>query len=164
MYKFNLIYGYIKIDRDYYKSVKFIKELGKDDSYPFVNTNMFSFGDYERPYYYEDIPFSFAATYKYFGLDLEDWNVFILKIENILNNISFETASFHINSSIGDYVFTWEKLLESQEKKYDHNNIFFAKSWSFKITFNTGSEENDIKGLTSMGFEYPVAKRRNHNN
>lgn len=158
MYKFNLIYGYIKIDRNYEKSIEFIKGLGKDDNYPFINSNMFSFGDYELPYYYEDIPLSFAATYKYFGLELEDWNIFISKIENILSNISFEIASFHINSSIGDYILTWEKLYDSQKNKSDKNNVFITEDWSFKITYDIGPQEDDIQGLESMNFRYPIIK------
>lgn len=155
MYKFNLIYGYIKVDRDYEKSVEFIKSLGKDDSYPFVNSNMFSFGDYEIPYYYEDIPLSFAATYKYFGLDIEDWNMFILKIENILRNISFEMAKFHIESSIGNYILTWEKLFKSETKRTSGDNIFITNNWSLEITFDINIE-NDISGLNSIGFKYPI--------
>ena len=156
MYKFNLIYGYIKVDRDYEKSVKFIKSLGKDDSYPFVNSNMFSFGDYEIPFYYEDIPLSFAATYKYFGLDLEDWNMFIIKIESILRNISFEVAKFHIESSIGNYILTWEKLLESETKRASSDNVFITNDWSLEITFDINIE-NDISGLNSIGFKYPIS-------
>ena len=158
MYKFNLIYGYIKIDRNYDKSDQFIKSLGKDTSYPFVNSNMFGFGDYEIPYYYEDIPISFAATYKYFGLDLEDWNSFILKIEHILRNVGFETASFHVESSIGDYILTWERLMDSEKSRTSTKNVFITDDWSFKITFDLGTE-NDISGLESMDFEYPINKR-----
>lgn len=53
MHEYTSVYGYIKIDRDYKKSADFIRSLGKDENYPFINTNMFSLGDFEIPYYYE---------------------------------------------------------------------------------------------------------------
>ncbi|MDY0089548.1 MAG: hypothetical protein RBR78_04195 [Flavobacteriaceae bacterium] len=119
MHEYTSIYGYIKIYPSsrldsYSKAVDFIKSLGKDESYPFINSNMFSFGDCEIPYYYEDIMLGFASTYKYFGYELKDWNRFVLKIENILRNIDFENAQFHIDSAWGEFTMYWQskKILQ----------------------------------------------------
>ncbi len=170
--EFNSIYGYIKIDRKYKDSVDFIKSLGKDESYPFINTNMFSFGDNEIPCYYENMILGFAATYKWFGLDLSDWNVFILKIENILRNIDFRNAQFHLNSSIGDFTLFWTKrgsslLDEESEKKYlDDYNLIKTDEWYFGFANRnafTGYTEKvepyeDLRNERIFNFVYPVPK------
>jgi hypothetical protein len=54
MSEYTSIYGYVKIHSDYKKSADFIKNFRKDEDYPFINTNMFSLADSERPYYYEN--------------------------------------------------------------------------------------------------------------
>src|SRR6476646_11877859 len=107
--EYTSVYGYIKIRRDYQKSVAFINNLEKDADYPFINTSMFSFGDPEIPYYYENMIFGFAATYKCFGLEVSDWNAFILKMEHILRHVDFENAQFHFESAIGDFTLFWTR-------------------------------------------------------
>ncbi|WP_114939107.1 hypothetical protein [Mucilaginibacter endophyticus] len=172
--EFDTIYGYIKIDRDYSKSVDFIKSLGKDESYPFVNTNMFSFGDYEIPYFYENPIFGFAATYKNFGYDLSDWNDFILKIENILRNIDFDNAQFHVFSSIGDFTLFWRKrgsslLGEENDRKYIAKySLTKTPEWYFgfgrRSPFTGYTNPNkidpyeDLRNDPDFGFVYPVPK------
>lgn len=169
--EYTSVYGYIKIDRAYQKSVDFIKSLVKeDDGYPFINANMFSFGDYKIPYYYENIMFGFAATYKYFGLELEDWNTFIVKMEHILRNVDFENAQFHVESALGDYTLFWMKrewahLEEEGEKKYvEEYNLTKTNEWYFgfgkRSTF-TGyikklDPQEDLRNLWGGGFIYPV--------
>jgi hypothetical protein len=54
-----------------------------------------------------NIIFSFGATYKEFGFDIEDINEFILKIEKILRNINFEEAKFYCNGFYGDFILYW---------------------------------------------------------
>jgi len=168
--EYTSIYGYIKIDRDYEKSVEFIKSLGKDEKYPFINTNMFSFGDYEIPYYYEDIMLGFAATYKYFGRDLEDWNDFILKFENILRNIDFLNAQLHVESSYGNYtLFLGRKgflfINEENQKKYiEKHKLYNTTEWFFgfeRRSPHLGSllsqiEDGDLRNEPYYNFIYPI--------
>jgi len=173
MSEYNSVYGYIKINRDYKKSADFILNLGKDKNYPFINTNMFSLGDFEIPYYYENPIFGFAATYKYFGLELHDWNNFILKIENILRNIDFENAQFHIESSIGDFTLYWESLSKdfySTEKENDQLvQLTKTDEWYFgfgrRNPFGGYLDETqifhefeDLRNLSGLNFKYPVPK------
>jgi len=173
MSEYSSIYGYIKIDRDYEKSVNFIKAIGKDLEYPFINTNMFSFGDYESPYYYENIFLGFASSYKHFGLDLSDWNRFILKIENILRNTDFESAQFHVESSIGDFTLYWETLDKTffTEEKQDDKLVRLTKTdeWYFGFgrrgAFVGDLDESqvfydyeDLRNYHDLNFVYPVPK------
>ena len=86
---------------------------------------MFSLGATESPYYYENPIISFGASYK----EVEhEWEFFILKFENILRNIEFETAKTQLETEIlGTYNFFWksktgtdtyekkEKLIETAE-------------------------------------------------
>lgn len=168
--EYTSIYGYIKIDRDYDKSVEFIKSVGKDEKYPFINTNMFSFGDYEIPYYYEDIMLGFAATYKYFGIDLEDWNDFILKFENILRNIDFGNAQLHVESSYGNYTLFWTRKgfsltnEENQRKYIEKHKLYKTSEWYFGFERRSplsGSllsqiEDGDLRNEPYYDFVYPV--------
>lgn len=159
--EYNSIYGYIKIDRDYHKSVDFIKRLGKDEHFPFINTNMFSFGDPEIPYYYENHILSFAATYKYFGLELSDWNDFILKIEHILRNIDFDSAQFHIESAIGDYTLYWmkQKNIDCKEYKLTETSEWlfgFGKRSVFVGYPDKIEEYEDLRNAQGLNFVYPV--------
>lgn len=173
MSEYTSIYGYIKIDRDYEKSVNFIKAIGKDFEYPFVNSNMFSFGDYEIPYYYENIFLGFASSYKYFGLDLSDWNRFILKIENILRNIDFENAQLHVESAIGDFTLYWETLNKTffTEEQQNDKLVRLTKTdeWYFGFgkrgTFVGDLDENqifheyeDLRNYPNLNFVYPIPK------
>lgn len=169
--EYTSIYGYIKIDRDYQKSVEFIKNIGKDENYPFINTSMFSFGENEIPFYYENIVLGFAATYKDFGLDLSDWNEFILKIEGILRNIDFENAQFHVESSIGEFTLFWTKkgsslLGEENDSKYiEEYKLTKTNEWYFgfgKRSLFTGYPDRDIeiyedlRNEPNLGFKYPI--------
>lgn len=173
MHEYTSIYGYIKINRDYEKSANFIRNIGKDEEYPFINTHMFSLGDPEKPYYYENPIFGFAATYKYFGLELQDWNSFILKIENILRNIDFENAQFHVESSIGDFTLYWESINKNfySEEKEDDKLIRLTKAEEWYFGFGKRSvfggyldetkishDFEDLRNIPSLNFKYPVPK------
>ncbi|QQV02926.1 MULTISPECIES: hypothetical protein [Chryseobacterium] len=178
MNEYSSIYGYIKINRDYKKSANFIKGIGIDNDYPFINTNMFSLGDYEIPFYYENPIFGFAATYKYFGLELNDWNSFILKIERILRNIDFENAQFHVESSIGDFTLYWESLdkkFYSEEKENDKIiQLTKTEEWYFgfgkRSVFGGYLDETqifndyeDLRNLSNLNFKYPIPKNQPRN-
>jgi hypothetical protein len=133
---------------------------------------MFSFGDYEIPYYYENPMFGFAATYKNFGYELSDWNSFILKIENILRNIDFENAQFHVDSSLGDYILFWQKngsslLGEDNDKKFiAEYHLIKTNDWYFGFgkrsplsgypDKETVNPYEDLRNSVP-GFVYPVS-------
>lgn len=171
--EYTSIYGYIKIDRDYHKSVDFIKTLEKDNTYPFINTNMFSFGDHEVPYYYENILLGFAATYKYFGMDTSDWNDFILKMEHILRNIDFENAQFHVESALGDYTLFWANRKSAATEKNEADflseyRLIKTEEWYFgfgKRSPFIGYPDDEITDSDQdlrnkiPDFVYPVPKK-----
>ena len=173
--EFTSIYGIIKINEDYDKSVRYLKSLGKDKTFPFINSNMFSYGDYEIPYYYADMVLGFAATYKYFGLDLEDWNLFIFKIEQILKEIDFESAQFHCDGALGSYTLYWEKaprlsyLSFGSEEEYmeklklvKHENWYFGfgKRCVFTGLLDDTYHYRDLRTHGNIGFTYPVVMEK----
>jgi len=136
--EYTSVYGAIKIDRDYANSAAFIRSIGEGDGFPFITTNMFGLGDYARPYYYENMLITFGTTYKYFGMDLIDWNIFILKIENILRNIDFESAKFHVDGSINDCVLYWKNKKNSHDhwqKKYRSEEYKLIETEDFFFGF-----------------------------
>lgn len=166
--EYNSIYGAIKIDRDYANSIAFIKSLGEDKIYPFINTNMFGLGEYVRPYYYENMLITFGTTYKSFGLDLIDWNLFILKMEHILRNIDFESAQFHIDSYVGDFVFHWgnkKKVLSHWKDDYKKDEYKLIETEEFYFGFgDRGLSINypdprykpEFDELSYADFSYPI--------
>lgn len=179
MDEYTSIYGYIKIYQlgSYDKSVDFIKSLGKDETYPFINSNMFSFGDYDTPYFYENPMFSFANTYKYFGIELKHWNDFVLKIENILRNVDFDNAQFHIESAWGEFTMYWQskkthKRLSSNEKLNDKPiQLTETEEWYFGFGkrspyigwLDEEKYDEEMEDLRSskydfIGFKYPIPK------
>lgn len=136
--EFNSMYGVIKIDNDYPGTVAYIKSIGEDPIYPFMNTNMFGLGEYVLPYYYHNMLITFATTYKGFGLEAAQWNLLILKIENILRNIDFECAQFHVESWMGDYTLYWankKKLHQSQQRKYRQEEFRLIETAEFFFGF-----------------------------
>jgi hypothetical protein len=172
--EYTSIYGYIKIDREYLKSIETIKNIGRDKNYPYISTNMFSLGD--DGFYYENIFIGFATTYKYFGLDLIDWNEFILKMEGILRNIDFENAQFHVNSAVGNYTLFWTRkgpslLGEENARKYiEGKKLIKTNEWYFGFGERdpfTGSllrsleGYEDLRNLTYLGFKYPIPQDKN---
>lgn len=166
--EYTSVYGAIKIDRDYENSVAFIRSIGEGDGFPFITTNMFGLGDYARPYYYENMLITFGATYKYFGMDLTDWNIFILKIENILRNIDFESAKFHVDGSINDCVLYWmskkhsdeywQKEYRGEEYKLIETDDFFFGFGDRDLITALPDKRYDKKydEIHIEGFSYPI--------
>ena len=162
------IYGVIKIDRDYDQSATFIKSIGVDDIYPFMNTNMFGLGEYVVPYYYDNMLITFATTYKGFGLEVTDWNLLILKIEHILRNVDFKRAQFHVNSWLGDFILYWanKKNLDSYWLK-DYRTEPYKLIETEEFFFGFGDRglitalpdpryQKEYDELRLEGFSYPV--------
>lgn len=163
--EYTSVYGVIKIDRDYANSAAYIRSIGEGDGFPFITTNMFGLGDYARPYYYENMLITFGTTYKYFGLDLIDWNIFILKIENILRNIDFESAKLHVDGSINDCILYWTNKkkyhgCDYREEKYkliETDDFFFGfGDRTLDIASPDQRYDKKLDELTIDGFSYPI--------
>lgn len=156
---YELVHGYIIINQDYENSIDYIKKIGKDESYPFINSNMFSIGDNEIPYYYGNIILSFAATYKEFGLELDEINKFIIKIENILRNIDFEKAQFHCEGFYSDFIPFWinrnSYLGKKIDESYPENNENLIQTNEWYFGFKDGGWK--FKELEDFyDFKYPI--------
>jgi hypothetical protein len=161
MWEWNYIYGAILL-RDYEKSIKVIKSLGQDKSFPFINTNMFSIGAQDIPYYYDDRIITFGATYKYFGYEMSEWKIFILKIEHLLRKMSFQSAQFHASGAIDEVTLFWYDI---KEKIGDINEEYFSKQYDLIKTdewyFGYGSRNLhhpvlDSDECSKLDIEYPV--------
>lgn len=91
-------YGAILIDRAHIQAAAFIKSLGDDKTYPYLDASMFSPSEYDKHIKYDQMIIGYAATYSA-NIMLGYIPTFILKFEHILRNIDFETAVVHINGS-----------------------------------------------------------------
>lgn len=166
--EYNAIYGVIKIDRDYPNAIAFIRSIGSDDIYPFITSTMFGLGDYTRPHYYENMLLTFGATYKNFGRDLVDWNLFVMKTEHILRNIDFEHAKFHIDSCMGDFIFYWvNKSKTAAHRQADYRQPEYRLTETAEFFFGFGDRplavpypddryRPELDEMREMNFKYPV--------
>lgn len=131
-----IVHGHICLKGNFENSRHYIRSLGEDNQYPCIRAEMFSLGASESPYYYKNPIISFGASYKQVE---HEWEFFILKFENILRNIEFETAKIQLETEIlGTYNFFWmsktgtdkfeekEKLIETDEWYfgYGHRHRF----------------------------------------
>ena len=57
--EYNYFYGAILIDRDYENSKNFISQKMMEKKYLYFHPNIFSLGEPEYPYYYENMLISF---------------------------------------------------------------------------------------------------------
>jgi hypothetical protein len=101
--EYNYFHGAILIDRDYDLSKNFIIQEMIKKKYYYFHPNIFSLGESEYPYYYENILFSFGRTAKYFVDNENELKVFLNEFEDILNNLDFETAQIIVQASYADY-------------------------------------------------------------
>ncbi len=168
--KFTYIHGTIMIDNDYERSAAYIRSIGEDSIYPFMGTKLFGLGDYTIPHYYHNMLITFGTTYKYFGIDLVDWNLFILKTENILRNIDFESAQFHIESAIGNYIFHWvnkksklndaywlDNYRSEPYKLIETNEFFFGfGDRGLHVPYPDDRYSKELDELSFEGFNYPI--------
>jgi len=161
MWEWNYVYGAILL-RDYNKSIEVIKSLGEDTSFPFINTNMFSFSELDIPYYYDDRIITFAATYKYFGYEISEWKIFILKMEHLLRKMSFKSAQFHASGVFDEVTLYWYDI---KEKIGDIREDYFSKEHDLikndEWYFGYGSRNLHFPALDSddyskLDIEYPV--------
>lgn len=104
--EYNYFHGAILIDRDYDLSKNFIIQEMIKKKYNYFHPNIFSLGESEYPYYYENILISFGRTAKYFVDNEDELKVFLNEFEDILNNLDFETAQIIVQASYADYNYS----------------------------------------------------------
>lgn len=85
----SIVHGRIIINNNLVDARKVIQALGNDEW--MFRTEMFGQG-ISNVTYYEDPVISFGATYKQIEYH---WTEFIIKFEDILRQIDFETAKFN---------------------------------------------------------------------
>ena len=160
----SIVYGRILLAADklnsinkYSKTIKYIKTLKKDNSYPFIRTEMFSLGAKERPFFYDNSIITFGATYKsveYY------WTDFIQKFENILRNIEFDTARIKLETEfLGSYDFFWKKKIEGtsfdkKEKLIETDEWFFG--YGDRCRWGHLNKKDDNPVFDFEGFKYPI--------
>lgn len=153
-----IIHGRINLNGDFAKSKKFIRTLKDDDRYPWIRTEMFSLGASERPYYYDEPILGFATDYK--GLEYY-WTSFIIKFENVLQNIEFDTAKIQMETEfLGTYNFFW-KSKSGIDKKFEEGDYFIeTEKWYFGYGYRGRwgllDEELKDKHIFNIDFEYPI--------
>ncbi len=152
-----IVHGRISLKGDFEKSRQFIKSLSNDDKYPWIRTEMFSLGANERPYFYDEPIIGFAANYK--GLE-SDLTSFIIKFENVLSKIEFDTAKIQMETEFyGAYNFFWKsktntEKFEEKEKLIETNDWYFG--FGYRCRWGLLDEELKDKHIFSMDFEYPI--------
>lgn len=152
-----IIHGRISLKGNFEKSRQFIKSLCNDEKYPWIRTEMFSLGSSERPYFYDEPIIGFASSYK--GLE-DDWTSFIIKFENVLNNIEFDTAKIQMETEFyGTYNFFWKSKtntdkFEEKEKLIETNKWYFG--YGYRCRWGLLDEELKEKHVFSIDFDYPI--------
>lgn len=124
-----IIHGHIILEGDCEKSRQYIKNLKADNNYPYLSSEMFSLGASESPYFYRNPVISFGVSYK----EMEDeLDAFLLKFENILRNIEFESARLHMETEFfGNYNFywaskAWTKSVNEEDALIETEEWFFG--------------------------------------
>ncbi len=108
-----------------------------------------SIGAKERPQYYDQQVIAFAATYK--NVEYEGgFKDFVLKFEQILRNLEFETASIHLETEVmGTYHLFWEKITspDTLGDRYEQEDFQLIKTddWYFGFGYRNRSGSLDVK-------------------
>ncbi len=153
----SIVHGRILLKGNFQKSKEYLHSLKNDDNYPWIRTEMFSFGAEEKPYYYDKPVLSFGATYK--GVE-SDWKSFIIKFENILRNIEFDNAKIQLETEFyGTYNFFWKKRtdrdnFEANEKLIETKEWFFG--YGYRCRWGLLDEELKDEHIFKINFEYPI--------
>ena len=151
------IFGRISINGDTAKSKKFITSLKDDKHYPWIRTEMFSFGSFEKPFYYREPILGFAATYK--NLE-ESLKCFIIKFEFLLSNIEFYSAKMQMETEFyGTYEFFWKSKTENDNFK-EKDELIETENWYFGHGYRNcwGLLQVDLKQehIFPFGYSYPI--------
>ena len=170
--EYNSFYGAILIDRDYENAKNFINQKMIEKEYYYFHPNIFSLGEHEYPYYYENMLISFGRTAKYFVDTENELKKFLCEFEDILNNLDFETAQINVEASYADYKLFWinkQKLinqpgdsLETTLKYFKINQVRYFETEKFyfgfgEISLFTGyiSNNYDNEKLIDFDRKYP---------
>lgn len=156
----SIVHGRIIINNKIEEARELIYSIGNDGW--LIRTEYFGLG-VDRFTYYEDPVLVFGATYKQVEYE---WSDFILEFENLLRNLSFDTAKIQLETEIyGTYNFFWrskkqpgnisfniqdDKLIETDEWLFGYGN---RSRWG---TLETDLQEFEI--FTFNDFKYPITK------
>ena len=154
----SIIHGRIAIKKNYDDCIEEIKNLEHDENYPFLRTEMFSIGSNKKPYYYDEPIISFAASYK--GVE-DDWSSLILKFENLLAKIEFETAKMQLETEFyGTFNFFWMSKNKRNDEIKSEKLLFESNEWFFGFGLRGRwgflEEKLDEEKYRKMGFTYPI--------
>lgn len=124
-----IVHGYIVLEGDSEKSRQYIKSLEADHEYPYLRSEMFSLGASGSPYFYRNPIISFGATYK----EMEDeLDLFLLKFENVLRNIEFESAKLQMETEFfGNYNFYWSSKQRNIVSFKEDDALIETEEWFF---------------------------------
>ena len=152
-----IVHGRIILNGDFKESIKVIKSLKNDDKYPWIRTEMFSIGATEKPYYFEKPVITFGANYK--GLEYF-WNSFIIKFENILKKIEFDSVKIEMETEfMGTYNFFWKSKTKNESKKDNQIHLLETEKWYFGFGHRDilGNLDEELKPehIFDINFEYP---------
>ena len=130
------------------KSGEYLQSIGRDESWPFISADMFSPGAKERPQYYDQRVFAFAATYK--NVEYGGFKAFVLKFEQILRNLEFDTACIHLETEVmGTYHLFWKKITspDTLEDRYKQEDFQLIKTddWYFGFGYRNHSGSLEMK-------------------
>jgi hypothetical protein len=153
-----IVHGRIELTGDFESTRDYIKSLSNDDKYPWIRTEMFSLGASERPYYYVEPIIGFAADYK--GLEY-NWTSFIIKFENILRSIPFDTAKIQMETEfVGTYNFFWKSKTDRSKEFEENENLIETKDWFFGYGYRSRwgllDEELEERHVFNIDFDYPI--------
>jgi len=153
----SIIHGRIVLGKEPKKSIEIIQSLKEDDKYPWIRPKMFSIGEIESPYYYDEPVIAFAATYKYY-----DWTTFAIKLECLLMKIDFVSVKMQLESEYeGHFNFFWkskdyEPSFEQKGKLIETDKWFFGVGhrdmWGYLIE----DIENTDFPIQPLDFTYPI--------
>ena len=154
----SIIHGRIAIKENYEECITQIHKLKHDENYPFLRTEMFSTGSNLKPYYYDEPIISFAASYK--GVE-DDWSSLILKFENLLEKLNFETAKLQLETEFyGTFNFFWLSKSNQKGETISENLFHEADKWFFGFglrgRWGILEEKLDEEKYRKMGFKYPI--------
>lgn len=153
----SIIHGRIVLGIAHKEAVEVIKSLKEDDKYPWIRPNMFSIGEIESPFYYDDPVIAFAATYKYY-----DWTSFLIKLECILMKLNFISVKMQLESEfMGHFNFYWKS--KEYKTKYDKNQqMIETDKWFFGVGhrdmwgYLREDLDNSEDPIQPIEFTYPI--------
>gem|GEM_PF-767448 len=153
----SIIHGRIVLGKEPKKSIEIIQSLKEDHKYPWIRPKMFSIGETESPYYYDEPVISFSATYKYY-----DWTSFMIKLECLLMKIHFVSVKMQLENQFeGQFNFFWKSKEYSSSYK-EKDRLTETDKWYFGVGhrdmwgYLLEDVENTGFPIQPLGFKYPI--------